>query len=247
MGYDMYLTDLEQTDVSTQQAEFTAAVEARDAFFSHLTRTQQYEARQWQHWDAGFIEQAPTPELLAQPHVVAYRDLQAAVTAALERQYELRGYFRLNIWGMRECREHMATAGMLLKDVPGWAKYVAPSKRMFPELPEAADDPDDEAYHDRIEALLQHAAHHPDEMDPRVGYWIGPAMVRDAAQNRCGIATLKLCSNDGWLVTPEECRIALASYAAFVQRHPEHAFPDWWPEWIVYLERGIVHGGFRVH
>lgn len=247
MGYDMYLTDLEHVDVSAQRAEFNAAVKARDAFFRQLTPTQQAETRQWDQWESGFIDQAPTARLLAQPYVVAYRDLQAAVTAALDQQYALRGYFRLNIWGMRECREHMAMAGMLLEDAPRWAKYTAPSKMTFPELTTTTDDPDDEVYDDCIQALIHHAAHHPAETDPRVGYWVGPKMIRDVTQNHYGIAEAKLCSNDGWLVTPEECRIALASHAAFVQQRPEHVFPDWWSEWITFLERGAVNGGFRVY
>lgn len=68
-----------------------------------------------------------------------------------------------------------------------------------------------------------------------------------------GIPVDKLCSNDGWLVTPAEIRAALASYGTLDPRDEAHildecqvADPEYWGRWIDYLRRAADRGGFRV-
>lgn len=67
-----------------------------------------------------------------------------------------------------------------------------------------------------------------------------------------GISVHKLCSNDGWWVTKEDCAAALAKHDAWVAQHGD-ALPEyrgrtieWWPEWLAYLQRGAEGYGFTV-
>lgn len=58
-----------------------------------------------------------------------------------------------------------------------------------------------------------------------------------------GIPFYKLGSNDGWLVTPEEIRAALAACPDAAGKYPEI---EWWKPWVEYLAYAAEHGGFRV-
>jgi len=70
------------------------------------------------------------------------------------------------------------------------------------------------------------------------------------------IQTFKFSSNDGWYVTPDECRAAVAAWEA---HQPEGLPPDladdhrsitetpYWGKWIEYLRRAADNDGFRVH
>ncbi|MDP8928638.1 MAG: hypothetical protein M3O70_08720 [Actinomycetota bacterium] len=58
-----------------------------------------------------------------------------------------------------------------------------------------------------------------------------------------GIAWWKLCSNDGWIVTADECRDAILAYW---EGGPSEDDPEWFREWVLWLERAIDHGGFEV-
>jgi hypothetical protein len=65
-----------------------------------------------------------------------------------------------------------------------------------------------------------------------------------------GIPLTKFCSNDGWLVTPEEILGALEIH----REHPpiqQHDLGDYtierWEEWIEFLQGATKNGGFRVY
>jgi hypothetical protein len=89
------------------------------------------------------------------------------------------------------------------------------------------------------------------------------ALVTDANHSTKGISAYKLCSNDGWLVTPEELHNALEAYqshadsrAAVVRQvlylefdNPEDRkwMSNYWRQWIAFLKRAEKHGGFRVY
>ena len=146
-------------------------------------------------------------------------------------------YFRLNIWGMGRFREFMDQLGMVATDytVPPW-----------PEKPDSIDWEDVSAvrYPDDYEgdqpvkpdavtfakAIETHLAWHPD-----------PTF---------GIALHKFGSNDGWLVTPEEIAATLESYRTHSGDEVKVIVGadgiDRWVEWITYLERAQLRGGFRV-
>jgi hypothetical protein len=65
-----------------------------------------------------------------------------------------------------------------------------------------------------------------------------------------GIPGYKFCSNDGWLVTPAEIRVALAlaesSGKAAKLRKQLGEDADYWAAWIKYLQRAEQAEGFRV-
>lgn len=69
------------------------------------------------------------------------------------------------------------------------------------------------------------------------------------AAHPIGLPTYKFGSNDGWLVTPEEIKAALARYQKpgpeFFTAHEVEE--DYWDEWIQFLERAVERGGFRVY
>jgi hypothetical protein len=78
-----------------------------------------------------------------------------------------------------------------------------------------------------------------------------------------GISGYKLCSNDGWLVTPEELHNALSVYQSraadraevmhqtfqleFYTPEDSKWLSGYWRQWIAFLKRAEKHGGFRVY
>lgn len=69
------------------------------------------------------------------------------------------------------------------------------------------------------------------------------------AEHPTGLPRYKFGSNDGWLITPEEIKAALARYerpgAGFFAAH--EIDEDYWDEWIHFLEQAVERGGFRVY
>jgi hypothetical protein len=148
-----------------------------------------------------------------------------------------RSYFRLNVWGMGRYVDAMRRLGML-KDVE-----VGP----FPQPPDDIDwDLYERATPDDVDdaGKLGSAARHKAEVEAHL------ARGDDAP----GIPEHKLYStNDGWLVTPQECITALALYDATTNEHRGTALSEagvddraYWSRWIEYLRGAIDHGGFRV-
>lgn len=65
------------------------------------------------------------------------------------------------------------------------------------------------------------------------------------------ICAWKLGSNDGWLVTPIECLGAIKAWESHGSPNPlaedgEAAEANYWNQWIDFLRRAAVNGGFRV-
>lgn len=99
-------------------------------------------------------------------------------------------YFRLNVWGMSRWVAAMDRLGMV--DMDGDRTLG------FPEVPAQYRDLDFEDYPPQLqEAIDRNLADH------------GTAGE--------GIPWWKFSSNDGWIVTPEECRQALAAFAAHTE------------------------------
>ena len=66
-----------------------------------------------------------------------------------------------------------------------------------------------------------------------------------------GIPTYKFCSNDGWLVTPEEIRSALAAMEQCDVEELNRRLQDggdnaYWADWLRFLQRAEKAEGFRV-
>jgi len=144
-------------------------------------------------------------------------DLEAEIEELVEKQAklwtridQLRGYFRLNIWGMGTAREVMHQLGML--DVESWHAD-------FPEWSEGADE-------DAHAAACRRVTDAQARLEPT------------------GIPVYKLGTNDGWLVTPDEVRAALAKWDAHQERPA--GLPEWFGDWVEWL-RSCRIAGFRVH
>ena len=140
------------------------------------------------------------------------------------------GYFGLNVWGMRWCRDEMACKGMIfdagsLPDWPDCPDDFDPYARKYPEdYPDGKLTAEQEARADAYFAQLD-----------EVLSWHGPEMP--------GIPGHKFSSNDGWIVLPAECEAAVR----LADDHVPAEYPDLWRDWIAFMRRSARHGGFEVH
>jgi hypothetical protein len=262
MGYDMYIhnpmTDEEEAAHRRAHQAFDTAVRERDSLPQALPQYQDAKRR----LDAArarmekegrstelsnmVIEASDEMRHLAVSHP-GYKAAQQKVDAAYEAMQSTNvSYFRLNIHGMGAYRTVMDQLGMLVTD------YDAPD---FPELPdgvtwediEAAEEEPNPGAGDGLPVKAA-AAVYVKELNAHLAWHPEPAS---------GIAVHKLGSNDGWFVTPAEIEAALAAYrthsapqvmtllgAALGDEGDSHSY---WIEWITYLERARVRGGFKVH
>lgn len=136
------------------------------------------------------------------------------------------GYFRLNNGGMGRYADAMHELGMAHESTSGldWSES--------PEYPE--DDDNDE----KIDAYDQ-------AMDKFTGAHGTPA-------DQPTIPLHKFSTNDGWFVTPEEIRAALAAWDARDLDDLDEGTratieTDYWGEFIAWLRLAAEHDGFRVH
>jgi hypothetical protein len=179
----------------------------------------------------------------AKREIPEYAAAQKVVMAAYDKMNSAdTHYFRLNIWGMGKARAGMYEAGMIFDGQQNdeWPTYSPPTSAEGGKegLLQAEDDYDRE-----YDALCEPIrAQHPDGDDT--------------------IPSFKFGSNDGWLVTPEECRAALrawqehkakldandvlATYGEDGQEETSVFDAEWWPEWIEFIERASHRGGFKV-
>jgi len=136
---------------------------------------------------------------------------------------EIGGYFRLNIFGMGAYRDIMDDFGMV-NDDPA------------PPFIDAPEDIDWDKYHEDPLSYPEYR-----EADNAVLGFEGPSV---------GIPIVKLCSNDGWLVTPRQC----AEAAVMGRRSLEEGFDPfesaddrlYFRKWLTFLEFSADRGGFRV-
>ncbi|QVJ00406.1 hypothetical protein KGD82_16735 [Nocardiopsis eucommiae] len=153
-------------------------------------------------------------------------------------------YFRLNIFGMARYSESMHRLGMLYPAEPGSFpqahEHGTTWEHVWTVGDEAAPDPDAdtpklteeqaEAARDFATRLETHLSQHPGDTP--------------------GIPSFKFSTNDGWLVTPEECKAAAqAARAATPTQLDANVGPEreYWGRWVEYLEKAAEHGGFRVN
>ncbi|MEV7123951.1 hypothetical protein [Kitasatospora griseola] len=155
-------------------------------------------------------------------------------------------YYRLNIWGMEEARAAMDRLGMFTdQDHPEWPRpgdFGLTEEDLY-DLTESLDAKEDPEAEDTAT----------DQEDPlaeaREKFRRAQDAVTDAEPHPVeGIPWHKLCSNDGWLVTPAQIGAALAKWeAAYEEDRQEVAEEnDWFPEWIEWLGKAKERGGFRV-
>lgn len=151
---------------------------------------------------------------------------QAAVNEALREMIYWGGDFRLNIWGMGKWREVAFEHGYLntsAVEPKGWDDLRSYDWFME-QLPEDADD--------KAVTLAERKY----EIEKRKLTDIQPSPLS-------GIPAYKLGSNDGWLVTVDECkwvsdRHRLDNNVSFGE--------DYLDRFMVYIHDAQYYGGFRV-
>lgn len=184
------------------------------------------------------------------------------IPPAFEPQYEGQPeYFRFNIYGMQSMRQIMSRAELLDDDVDvDW-----------PEFPPAGWD--EERAWMLVEAIDAERAE--DSSDPDGALRVEPPptlpervavtsylAARDAVRavrspNPARVPTAKFCSNDGWLVTPDEClvlarglRRALDDVGPAlweVEDLSDHEARRWIEQWIAYNALAAENGGYHVY
>lgn len=132
-------------------------------------------------------------------------------------------YFHLNIWGMGTARQIMLDLDMLNAEVEHGVWPDAPSDEEWVEREKVEPGSEWAKFHEENDAVL---SAHPNRDDPRT-----PAF--------------KFCSNDGWIVTPVECKAMVGM--ARDGRAEGKDLPEWWDEWIGWLDHCSTHGGFYVN
>ncbi|MEU3877810.1 hypothetical protein [Streptomyces sp. NPDC029704] len=261
MGYDMHIhgpmTDEEEAAYRKAHEAYDAAVRERDELPAALPEYQEAKGVLEAVWARQEGDEEVPSGVLAKTAAEAWqvmRDLershpgypaaQQKVDAAYEALQDADiSYFRLNIHDMGVYRTIMDKMGMLVTD------YDLPD---FPELPDGVtwkdvDAAEEEPTPGAADGLPVKAAAavYAKELNAHLAWHPEPAS---------GIAAHKLGSNSGWLVTPDEIEAALASYrthsALQVMTLLGSALGDdnhsYWTEWITYLERARVRGGFTV-
>lgn len=174
---------------------------------------------------------------------------------ALARKDDLaRGYFRLNIWGMGEARTIMDQLGMLELSYE------------YPGFPDPQDFGIDTEGGTSWEEYYNYTEDVDDEEDPKdafdedvpsnvIAFFTAQRdHVRWRPEEVTGICVHKLGSNDGWLVTPEECEAAVAQYELAMKRAHDRATAEailkekapWFGDWVDYIRTASQRGGFRV-
>ncbi|TXH53635.1 MAG: hypothetical protein E6Q97_12780 [Desulfurellales bacterium] len=238
MGYDMRMVNdpTDQSLLKTRRGTFYAAVKARDALPKHERGN--IDPATFQSPSFDFDDHSAW--VGRTPRYAAAQDAVCEASRMVDNADA--GYFCLNIWGMSLCRQIMAEHNMLADGGhPLWPEakdFDATSdeidewydKIYYPEDGEVAEPPPNvAAYFDALKAVK---CYHP--------------------EGTTGVPTFKLCSNDGWVVTSDECRQAVDAWNASGAGIPtriedgKEVEVTWWPEWVDYMSRAADHGGFYV-
>jgi hypothetical protein len=146
------------------------------------------------------------------------------------------GYFRLNIWGMGKCRQAMDQFGMVDWNTNySWPKLADYGLKKYPD--------EDESY---------------PEDSPEARFILALTSVKSQVPDSGLIAGYKLGSNDGWIITPKEIEGALAALgdkhdvnidadpASVLRLLAAEGVPEFFGDWIQYLQRAAKHNGFKV-
>lgn len=217
MGYDMSTRGTipgEAEALAALNGPYTAALAARDARMALIGR----EAAQGSYQEGidadkflwgGTFANADPEYAAAQAEVMRLSD---------EQDKARRSYFRLNVWGMARYRDVMEAVGMGF-----WAEHPAwPDAEEFGfttrEHGWAAQEVmregnGDLAYDHGYEGVTVTE----DDLEKAKRWQAAVDNVRSAHPAEIpGIPLVKFTSNDGWVVTPAECRSALELFGRFI-------------------------------
>jgi DnaJ-domain-containing protein 1 len=251
MGYDMHWVETPQRikdGVAAADKVFHEACVARNAFPANET---------------GRYDSSTETLIGGSP---AWRAAQEAVSAAQANVRQARiHYFRLNNGGMHQYRQAMVQLHMVHfeGDHPAWpviATYpyedldlaVGASKaaitRTYKRLlaaHKASGNPDEQfeyvqAAYDILRDPVRRAEH-----DALLA--ASEAVLSWRPDDVLGICGWKLCSNDGWLVTPDECSEVAALYEEQGYLVGDGTEPSYWSDWMFFIKEAAYHGGFLVY
>jgi hypothetical protein len=175
----------------------------------------------------------------------------AATPAGFEPLYEGQpDYWRFNTAGMQAMRQILLNAGMMDGE-------LSPEWPTFP--PEGWD-------HERAYSLLDAlengdtvdgAAPTLQEQEVVLAFMTESSRVREVRSASPGLVPIcKFCSNDGWLVTPDECSILARGLRAAIESLGselwageaigEEEARSWILKFAAWNELAAAHGGYRV-
>jgi len=149
------------------------------------------------------------------------------------------GELRLSMYEMRVTFGFLGVGWADVLWDPGWPEFPAPGafELTSDDLQAASRSPEVQARYDRFRV-----AH--DEVTRREA-------IQDGK-----VALYKWSSNDGWWVTPAECRLVADKVKAAAPRIVAEYFPTenldadaaraWVDRWVAYHELGAANGGYRV-
>lgn len=264
MGYDMSFVSKDPAEadrVAEIQKLFDAAVRERNA----LPEPDDFREAQLAHLTTGVLVTTDAAYAAAQSKVSRlYESLRRAEQS----------YFRLNIWGMGHYREAMHRLGMIYdSEPPDWPEppggdWDTPGGRATRALSdsEAWDATSDQWIRrggetDAEWVTRSWASIYPDEPSPdESDLTAARAYIDETDRVRrahpvggVSIPMHKFCSNDGWVVTPDEALWALTEYHARSQEERDAALDAtgiedrrYWQSWLDYLMASTRHEGFEV-
>lgn len=262
MGYDMYVADPDPV-MAQRKSELYGLIYGQDGLLQTVKKLD----------EAG--EASPKKEgknpFEFYPFWEAYEDEGGSEEfhfnlTALKRLFaehdtvESHTYFRLNIWGMGRCRDIMDERGEMVHYIGGHPEWPDLSDFGLDEYPEDVQYDDD----------YNEIGPWPDGSPEAQFVAARDAILAYSPPGVRGIPGWKLGSNDGWLVTEEDCKGALAclrdwaitqvddpsddaAVRAKMVESPIVRFDDgegpveWWEGWVTFLETASTHGGFRTH
>ena len=250
--------DAEETRlVEAARAAFNEAITARDA----LPREEQgaINRARWKASDDPFGDLSVYDGMTDR-----YREVMETVHRHYDEMRNAeRSYFRLNVWGMSSVMNAMVVMKMAYAAIAddtwnaGWpdVKSYGTTHEAVNAVEEPADYP--ELYAELTVAQARAANDYITARDERLAFHGGA--------DQTGIPEHKFSSNDGWFVTPSECRDAVSIWRTAVDLDGEPRCQelvlqalgateknrdDWWmiwTRWIDYLDGAVSHGGFEVH
>lgn len=233
MGYDMRWlrkSSGEEEAVAEARTAFYAACAVRDAIPKE--ERGEYTAEEWRARRDGKAGFDDLPANASE----RYRSAQEAVLRLSRALHKAdASYFRLNIWGMGKVRDAMERLGALYGDYDRVAE---------PDYPQNLPD---DYYEDDG----------PERFPERHAQVVAALSWSPRENGEGGIPLHKTCSNDGWIVTPEECFVAASIIRAADTQDvlkvlvsygiDNEGWLETWNDWVQWLADASEHGGFEVH
>ncbi len=230
MGYDM-------STVITPEGETRAVDRARTAFYEACNER----------------DALPADD----PHRIIAQEKVDRLSETLRKTE--RSYFRLNIWGMGRYRDAMLALGMAYESAEdpsrAWPEFPRQTRRIELIAEAFIEEMDPSEYLAKYgDTDEQREPACDDELALVRAYNDQTEMLRK--EHPAGGDTIplhKLCSNDDWLVTPDECLNALAAWYRATAGERDDALTsvgiedlEYWASWLDFLQLAAHCDGFEV-